>query len=230
MDDEQLTPKQDRKMLKLLEEAALHDHPNPDRIGCPGADFLKRLAIDRRSISISDPALDHVANCSPCFREFAGYRDRAKRARVSRRTAMAAGATILIAGTAATVNSLLDRSKSPESTGDQFEPAEFNMFNDSAERGASGKELRGRPSPNLPRKRLNLLITLPFASPEGDYEVQVMGPTGATGLKASGPAQILNGKTLLRVRLDLTKLQPDTYKLGIRRVPYDWTSQPVNIR
>jgi hypothetical protein len=230
MDDEQLTPKQDRKMLKLLEEAALHDHPNPDRVGCPGTDFLKRLANDRRSISISDPALDHVANCSPCFREFAGYRDRAKRARVSRRTAMVAGATILIAGTAATVNSLLDRSKPPESTGDQFEPAEFNMFNDSAERGASEKELRGRPSPNLPRKRLNLLITLPFASPEGDYEVQVMGPGGATGLKASGPAHILNGKTLLRVRLDLTKLQPDTYKLGIRRVPYDWTSQPVNIR
>jgi hypothetical protein len=230
MDDEQLTPKQDRKMLKLLEEAALHDHPNPDRIGCPGTDFLKRLATDRRSISISDPALDHVANCSPCFREFAGYRDRVKRARVSRRTAMAAGATIIIAGAAVTVNSLLDRSKPPDSTGDQFQPAEFNMFNDSAERGASDKELRGRPSPNLPRKRLNLLITLPFASPEGDYEVQVMGPDGATGLKASGPAHILNGKTLLRVRLDLTKLQPDTYKLGIRRVPYDWTSQPVNIR
>jgi len=104
------------------------------------------------------------------------------------------------------------------------------MFNDGAERGASDNEPRGRPSPDLPRKRLNLLITLPFASPEGDYEVQVMGPGGATGLKASGPAHILNGKTLLRVRLDLTKLQPDTYKLGIRRVPYDWTSQPVNIR
>jgi hypothetical protein len=230
MDDEQLTPKQDRKMLELLEEAALHDYPNPDRIGCPGTDFLKRLATDRRSISISDPALDHVAGCSPCFREFAGYRDRAKRARVSRRASIAAGGTILIAGAAATVNSLLNRSKPLESTGDQFEPAEFNMFNDSAERGASDNEPRSRPSPDLPRKRLNLLITLPFASPEGDYEVQVMGPGGATGLKASGPARILNGKTLLRVRLDLTKLQPDTYKLGVRRIPYDWTSQPVNIR
>jgi hypothetical protein len=230
MNDEQLTPEQDRKILELFEEAALHDYPNPDRIGCPGLDFLQRLATDRRSISLSDPALDHVATCSPCFREFAGYRHRAKRARMTRRAAIAAGGAILIAGATAIVGSLINRSKPSEFIADDFEPAEFNMFNDSPERGVSNSEQQSLPSKDLPRKRLNLLLTLPFASPEGNYEVQVVGPNGATRLKASGPARLVNGKTLLRVRLDLTKLQPDTYKLGIRRIPYDWTSQPVKIR
>src|SRR3954470_13408752 len=40
MNDERLTPEQRRTMLDLLEQAALHDYPNPERIGCPGADFL----------------------------------------------------------------------------------------------------------------------------------------------------------------------------------------------
>ncbi len=214
-------------MLKLLAEAALNDYPNPDRIGCPGADFLKRLATDRKSISLSDPALDHVANCSPCFREFAGYRDHAKRARVTRRVAIATGGAFVIASGTTAFSILRRRFKQTSATAELYEDRDFDMFNDGAERGV--KDGR-RQSPDLPRKRLKLRITLPFASPEGDYEVQVMGPDGATGVKASGTAHIVGGKTFLRIRLDLTRLQPDTYKLGIRRIPYDWTSQPVRIQ
>jgi len=227
MDDEQLTSKQDRRMLKLLEEAALNDYPNPDRIGCPGTDFLKRLATDRRSISLSDPALDHVANCSPCFREFAGFRDRAKHAKVTRRVAVATGGAVLIAGGTTAFNVLTHGFKQTPATAGLYEDRDFDMFNDGPERGTEDGQ---RQSPDLPRQRLNLRITLPFASPEGDYEVQVMGPTGPTGVKAAGTAHIIGGKTLLRIQLDLTKLQPDTYKLGIRRIPYDWTSKPVRIQ
>ena len=227
MADEQLTSKQDRRMLKLLEEAALNDYPNPERNGCPGIDFLKRLVTDRRSISLSDPALDHVATCSPCFREFAEYRDQAKRSKITRRAALATGSTLLVAGVLGAFSGLIGRSKQPQSKEEAYEHRDFNMFNDGPERGAGSGPHRAE---NLPRKRLDLLITLPFASPEGNYEVQVMGPNGSTGMKASGPAHIVKGKTLLSIRLDLTKLQPDTYKLGIRRIPYDWTSQPVHIQ
>jgi hypothetical protein len=226
MDDEQLTSKQDRRMLELLEEAALNDYPNPDRIGCPGTDFLKRLATDRRSISLSDPALDHVASCSPCFREFAGYRDRAKRAKVTRRVAIATGAAFVVAGGTAGFRVVTGKAKQTPATEESYEDRDFDMFNDGPERGAADGQSA---SPDLPRKRLNLHLTLPFASPEGDYEVQVMGPNGATGVKASGTAHIVKGKTLLRIRLDLTKLQPNTYTLAIRRIPYDWTSKPVRI-
>jgi hypothetical protein len=230
MDDEQLTPELDRKMLELLKEAALHDYPNPERIGCPGRDFLNRLVNDRRSIDLSDPALDHVARCSPCFQEFVEIKDQANRAKISRRAAIAAGGTILIAGAAETVRRASTHSKSQDSDNERYAPADFDMSLGSAERGATENPSQTKPTPDLPRKRLDLSITLPFASPEATYEVQVMGPGGATGLKASGAAHLLKGTTILRVKLDLTKLQPDTYTLGIRRIPYDWTSQPVQIR
>jgi hypothetical protein len=229
MADERLTSKQDRRMLRLLEEAALNDYPNPERNGCPGTDFLRRLATDRRSISLSDPALDHVATCSPCFREFAEYRDQAKRSKITRRAAIATGCTLLVAGVVAAFSAFVSRFKQqPKPTEEAYEHRDFDMFNDGPERGAED-DGQHRAS-DLPRKRLDLLITLPFASPEGNYEVQVMGPNGSTGLKASGPAHIVKGKTLLSIRLDLTKLQPDTYKLAVRRIPYDWTSKPVHIQ
>ena len=67
MDDQQLTRDQERRMLDLLEQAALHDYPNPKRIDCPGPDFLKRLATDRKSIQWTDPALEHVTRLFTLF-------------------------------------------------------------------------------------------------------------------------------------------------------------------
>ena len=43
-------------------------HPNPTRVGCPPPDLLKSLA--RRELPIDDPAYDHFAKCSPCYRDF----------------------------------------------------------------------------------------------------------------------------------------------------------------
>jgi hypothetical protein len=74
MDDGSLTDEQGQLMLELLEQAALHDYPNPQRSGCPGSEFLFRLACDRGSIDISDARLTHVARCSPCFTEFRSCR------------------------------------------------------------------------------------------------------------------------------------------------------------
>ncbi|MCU1329094.1 MAG: hypothetical protein JWN34_4464, partial [Bryobacterales bacterium] len=74
MDEEKLPPHLERQLLDASEQAALRDFPNPDRVGCPGTEFLRTLAADRRSVSVRDPRLDHVTHCSPCFTEFARFR------------------------------------------------------------------------------------------------------------------------------------------------------------
>lgn len=51
-----------------FDELFAHGNPNPGRIGCPSREVLEALA--RRERPIEDPAYEHVANCSPCFREF----------------------------------------------------------------------------------------------------------------------------------------------------------------
>ena len=44
----QLRP--DLVLLEVFEQSSLQDYPNPDRIGCPGQPFLRKLAFDRKSI------------------------------------------------------------------------------------------------------------------------------------------------------------------------------------
>ena len=52
-------------------------HPNPTREGCPPLELLRRLA--GREFPIGDPAYDHFAKCSPCYRSYARYNRRTPR-------------------------------------------------------------------------------------------------------------------------------------------------------
>jgi len=91
--------------------------------------------------------------------------------------------------------------------------------------------LSATPTINLPPKRLDLTITLPLASPEGDYQVEVLNSKGRQAdVHGSGKAVLKNGNTILHVRLDLSSLRPDSYQIGIRRIPYDWVPIPVQVK
>jgi hypothetical protein len=225
MDEGRLTREQERSMLDLLEQAALRDYPNPERIGCPGAAFLERLAKNRTSINLNDPALTHVARCSPCYREFIGLRDAVRRRAISRRAALGVAGAV-----AAGIAFTLLKPPSSQKPG-AYEQAEINLYNAGATRGTEIRPEARSPNFVLSRKRLDLLITLPFASQDGQYQVEVLHANGKpTGLTSSGTAYASEGKTLLRVRMDLSSLEPDRYQIGIRRVPFDWMPVPVRIK
>lgn len=78
-DDDALLPEQERRVLELLERLVVIDHANPERMGCPGEQFLRMLAHRRIDISLRDPRLVH---CSPCSREYAALRAAAASATV----------------------------------------------------------------------------------------------------------------------------------------------------
>jgi hypothetical protein len=75
-----------------------------------------------------------------------------------------------------------------------------------------------------------LRIRLPFGSSEGAYEVQIVRNAGNPLLSAAGTAKIENGTTALTAKFDLTKLEPGSYFLCVRRVPWDWTCYPVVVK
>src|ERR1017187_8397033 len=56
------------EIFRLMEQAALHDYPNPERKGCPSQEKLEAFARDPRSFSLQDPIFDHVPHCSNCYR------------------------------------------------------------------------------------------------------------------------------------------------------------------
>lgn len=79
--NEVLSRREDKKLVKALQAAAYHDYPNPARVGCPkDVNVLKALAA--KNLHVTDPVIQHVAECSPCFRELMELRRTLKRLRV----------------------------------------------------------------------------------------------------------------------------------------------------
>jgi hypothetical protein len=227
MADDSLTPEQERAMLALFEQASLNDYPNPERIGCPGRDFLKQLARDHRSIKLSDERLDHVAHCSPCFREFVVFRDQC-RSKTNTRRGVIAGIGSLAAVLAVVIAVRRPRPEPAANIESRLIDIDLRRF--APTRGTDSAASTNPPQIDLPRTRLRLRITLPFASPEGEYEVQILHADGATtGLKASGIARLKDGDTRFEVKMDLSGLPAARYELGVRRIPFDWLPVPVDV-
>jgi len=56
----------------LLQQAVLNDYPNPERKGCVGEQVVREVAT--RQMPVRDSAWEHITHCSPCYREFLGFR------------------------------------------------------------------------------------------------------------------------------------------------------------
>jgi hypothetical protein len=54
-------------IFRRIEQTALTNPPNPDRIGCFSQETLSAFADDPRSFSLRDPIFEHLARCSECF-------------------------------------------------------------------------------------------------------------------------------------------------------------------
>jgi hypothetical protein len=227
MNDDEISKDEEGRLLELLQQTAMYSFPNPDRIGCPGPEFLKRLALDRTSIPIDDPRLTHVSRCSPCFRELTAIRTEAEKRSRFRRLAFIAAAVIVCAALGAW--KFLNSQATGPASG-TYVAASLDLKNRSVVRGAEPAQTPNVDSLRLPRERLSLTITLPFASEPGTYEVQILRELGRSLVTAAGQAHFENGVTSVNVRLDLARLPSGPYLVGIRRVPLDWTFHPVVIR
>src|SRR5215472_16433611 len=85
----------EKRILDVLGRGLLKDFPNPERIGCPGADVLKKIASHEMPLSEAQNWLDHLGSCSPCYADF----KRLQKAHESRqrRTVLALAAGIALA-------------------------------------------------------------------------------------------------------------------------------------
>jgi len=230
MPAEQLPDEDERRLLDMFEQSSLHDYPNPDRIGCPGQDFLRQLAFNRQSISVSDPRLDHITHCSPCYRDYVDFRAQARR-RI-RPTHKAAIAAIVLVALGFGFYLASRQSGKPRWTANNllYQSANLNLKDVVLPRGAPVTESGpSAETQQLPRQRLSLTITLPLASPVGSYDVQVLREIDKPLAAASGQARLENGLTLLIVKLDLSALPPGKYLVGIRRESRDWVYHSLTL-
>jgi hypothetical protein len=230
MKEEKLSAADERKLLEILEQSSLHDYPNPDRVGCPETSFLHTLAFDRKSILISDARLDHVAHCSPCFRQFVGFRKQAGWRKGFHRAIAIAAMVLLTLGLS--IYFAISRDHLLRTRTDLRTDIATNLdLRDVV-------VTRGVPDPNAPtseeprklrRGHLAATVTLPPESEPGTYQFEVLGEREKPLAISQGEARIENGLTVLIVRLDLSAISPGDYSLGFRRSPQGWAYCPIRV-
>ena len=231
MDEERLSSEDERRLLAIFEQSSLNDYPNPDRVGCPGTPFLKRLATKRKSIPLTVPGLNHVTHCSPCFREFRDFRDQAGRRQRLIRVAAIAAMILVVAGLSLYfMTGGYDVFRKHGGTQSPVVAANLNLKDFVLLRGLPRPETAGPEEARvLHRGNLLLTVTLPLASEPGNYEFEVLRDPDRPLAFGKGEARSQNGLTVASVKLDLSEISPGAYFWGIRRKSQAWAYCPIRI-
>jgi hypothetical protein len=211
----------ERHILDVLGRGLLKEFPNPERIGCPGGDVLKRIAAHEMPLSAAEKWLDHLGSCSPCYADFKRLQEAHESRRRRMVLAVAAGILLAVAVTGWTL--LHKRSENLTA-----QTAVLDLRDRSIARGAEPNP--AEPPLEISRKVSHLKIFLPLGSSEGDYDIRISGPEGKILFAATGVASTRQGITTLSVDMRPSATEPGIYVLQLHRAGAAWTSYPLRIR
>lgn len=231
-----ISKNEEKRLLEQGRQVFSNSFPNPERKECPGPGALKLIASGKGSVPIEDEWISHCSRCSPCFRELSEFR----RAFIRRRRLgrLSAAAIVIAAVSAGTWLAINHRAKTysggaiaeNRAAATAMQTQVLDIRNWSAVRSDQAAGPKGQKPLELQRAIASLVVYLPMGSQPGKYEVRIASKSNQPRLNVSGVARIKNGNTVLRVRIDLSKLGPGQYSLGIRQSPWDWRYYPFVLR
>jgi hypothetical protein len=211
----------EKRILDALGRGLLREFPNPERVGCPGTNILRKIVVHEMPLSEAEKWLDHLGSCSPCYADF----KRLQAARESRRTRLllATAAGILLA-IAITGWALLHK-RNESLTG---ETAVLDLTSRSLPRGT---EANPKDQPlEINRKASQLTILLPRGSRDGTYDVRITKISGEEIITGTGTATFRDHVTSLYVVVHLNSLRQGNYLMQIRRRDSEWISYGLVLR
>ena len=205
----------------MLGRGLLKEFPNPQRVGCPGADVLKRIASHEMPLSEAEKWLDHLGSCSPCYADFRRFAE--AHAWRRRRTLLAVAAGILLA-VAITGWAVLHKRNENLVT----QTAVLDLRDRSPARGAEVNP--AQPPLEVSRRVSHLKVYLPLGSSEGEYAIRISEPGEKILFSKSGIAVIQQGITSFIVDVNLSSASPGPYVLQVQKAGSEWTSYPLRLR
>ena len=212
---------EEKRILDLLDRGLSRDFPNPERIGCPGSAFLEGVARHKVPLSEADQWLDHLSSCSPCFQEFTEIRKQAAGQRRQRQMWLAAAAIVLLA-----VGGWLWVRSRP--SGQTVAVVVVDLRGRATVRGESTPDTSQSPL-EVPRNARTLNLELPVGSNEGAYEVALLNPSGAELFRTSATAKLEDHIVVVRANVDVARVPPGSYFLGVRQPGLEWTRFPIRL-
>jgi hypothetical protein len=214
------------RVRKELQESALREFPNPERVGCPDQETL--AGMSRRIIQMTQDQLHHVTHCSPCFQTFLAIRQEIRQRRVVRiRIAAVACAAAIVLGAVIYWTGVV-RPTRPVQIASATTLATLDLRPLTENRG-SEQEPRNTPKPQLilPRKHLQLTLYFPVGSDEGQYALQLLDGPLRTLLKQHVTATLQDHVVTAVAELDLSSLSPGLHTLAIRKTGDEWRTYSV---
>ena len=221
LSDNAYSAKEEKRALDALGRGLLKEFPNPERVGCPGSEVLRGIASRKVPLAQAEPWLDHLTSCSPCYRDFSQFREAYELRR--KRTFLAVAASILIVASVAGW-ALAHRHEETQ----YAQTAVLDLRNRSVSRGTEPNP--GEPPMELSRAVSHLNVYLPLGSPEGPYEVRIVGLSGEPLASTSGIAKVSNYIQMVTVIINVSSARPGGYILQVRKVGLEWSSYPLLLR
>jgi len=178
---------------------------------CPDEGFLQDLARKSKNIALSDPRIDHTANCRKCMSRLLELREqnRTRRQRLAFTAAITACALIALS----VVVARYALEKRPSSANETVVAQTVNLWDAGIVRGEQPGQLE---SVSLPAASVRLTIILPRHSEPGLYLVAITRDQNGNGVVAEGTAStVANGdQQRITTGLDLRKAASGPYFLS----------------
>ena len=224
MRDLTLTRREEARLTKAYQRVLLGGgFPNPERAGCPGNEILRAFAFRRLGHDQVMDWIDHLGMCTPCFREYTELRNQVVWRRRAAYLSMAAAVIIVI----------LSLGWWRWRSGYQ---AVITAHNHIVADIRTPLVLRGGQAPGkgplvFQRGFDDVSFYLPEGSRAGSYEVAIFREQMVEPLtSATGTATMEQGMTAMNVTLDLSRIVPGYYLVGIRLPANDWSYYPMIVK
>jgi len=178
---------------------------------CPDDAFLRGVARRSKTISLSDPRIDHAANCANCMKRLLAMRQSIRSERKKLAFGLAAACLVVIAGVTGWSRYEMHHRQTMASVAPVS--ATVDLWNTGTYRGEQPGQLQ---SVSLPSAPIRLTIILPRFSTPGQYLIAVTRDQSGNGVIAEGfaSAAASNGQERVSLDLDLRSAKAGEYFLS----------------
>lgn len=239
----------EERFLKFGKRYLSEAFPNPDRIGCPPEDALRLAALQPQKADVA--VTEHLSFCSPCFNHYMEFLAELRRESSQERSHWkgilgwpvasplrigALAMAVVVFSVAAYFVAIQREGPTPpvpRPPGIEPGPIAFSSFTldlrELSPTRAPTAKADERRLVNLPRQRLDVTVVLPIGSEEGTYQLSLK-TMDKTVWTEQAQAQLVEFKTVIRVKVDLAQLPTGTYTFEAKSASGFYLRQPIALQ